>query len=156
MSDLKAQRRLAADVLDVGKNRIWFDPEAQGDIASAITREEIRDLVDEGHIRAEPKQGNSRSRARERDAKRAYGHRKGQGTRQGKASARHDDRQKWIDGIRAQRRELKRLRDDGTLTPQQYNELYNKASGGEFHSVRYMFNFIESTYNVDIDVGGED
>lgn len=156
MSDLKAQRRLAADVLDVGKNRVWFDPEAQGDISSAITREEIRELVENGHIRAEPKQGNSRSRARERDQKRAYGHRKGQGTRKGKATARHDDRDEWIDGIRAQRRELRRLRDDETLAPSEYRELYKKASGGEFHSVRYMFNYIETTYGIEVEAGGDD
>lgn len=156
MSDLKAQRRLAADVLDVGKNRVWFDPSAQGDIASAITREEIRELVEQGHIRAESKQGNSRNRARERNAKRAYGHRKGQGTRKGKATARHDDRDEWIDGIRAQRRELRALRDDGVLSPSQYAEMYNKASGGEFHSVRYMLNIIETTYDVEIDHGGAD
>lgn len=39
MSDLKAQKRLAADELDVGKGRIWLDPEAQEEIEDAITRE---------------------------------------------------------------------------------------------------------------------
>lgn len=155
MSDLTAQRRLAADVLDVGQNRVWFDPEAQSEISSAITREEIRDLVEEGRIRAEATQGNSRGRAREREAKRAYGHRTGQGTRKGKAGARHDDRDEWIDGIRAQRRELRRLRDAGQLTVRQYRELYDKARGGEFHSIRYMYNFIETEYDVEIDRGGE-
>ena len=53
MTDLRAQRRLAADVLDVGENRVWFDPEEQGEIADAITREDIRDLVDRGAIDAE-------------------------------------------------------------------------------------------------------
>lgn len=155
MSDLTAQRRLAADVLDVGENRVWFDPNAQGDIASAITREEIRELVAEGHIQAEPKRGNARGRARERNAKRAYGHRKGPGTRKGRASARHDDRDTWVDGIRAQRRELRRLRDAGVLTPTEYRETYDKARGGEFPSVRNMRMFIESAYGVDTDVGGE-
>lgn len=155
MSELTAQRRLAADVLDVGKNRVWFDPSAQDEIASAITREEIRELVADGLISADPKQGNSRGRVRERDAKRAYGHRKGQGTRKGKATARHDDRQQWIDQIRAQRRELRRLRDDDTLSRSQYREIYDKARGGEFRSVRYMRNFIESTYDVTLESGGE-
>ncbi len=53
MSDLRAQKRLAADVLDVGKNRVWFDPDAQGAIADAITREDIRELVDDGSIKVE-------------------------------------------------------------------------------------------------------
>lgn len=155
MSDLTAQRRLAADVLDVGENRVWFDPEAQGDIASAITRDEIRDLVDEGRIRAEPARGNSRSRARERNDKRAYGHQKGHGSRHGKATARHDDRDTWVDGIRAQRRELRRLRDEGVLDATQYREAYNKARGGEFDSLRYMYAYLETTHGVDIGDGGD-
>ncbi|TQR22256.1 hypothetical protein C9J85_08210 [Haloferax sp. wsp5] len=51
MTDLKAQKRMAADVLDVGKSRVWFDPERQADIADAITREDVRELVEEGAIR---------------------------------------------------------------------------------------------------------
>lgn len=153
MSDLTAQRRLAADVLDVGENRVWFDPDAQSDIASAITREEIRELVESGRIRADTKRGNSRGRARERNAKRAYGHRKGPGSRQGKATARHDDRDEWVDGIRAQRRELKALRDDGTLDPTQYREAYDKARGGEFGSIRYMRAYLETTYDVELEGG---
>ncbi|MFP4590585.1 MAG: 50S ribosomal protein L19e [Halobacteriales archaeon] len=154
MSDLRAQRRLAADVLDVGENRVWFDPEVQGEIASAITRDEIRDLVDEGRIRAEPKAGNARSRARERNAKRAYGHRKGHGSRKGTANARHAEREQWMDGIRAQRRALRELREDGTLSATSYRELYDKARGGEFRSVRHLRTYIENQYEIDLE-GGE-
>ena len=51
MSDLAAQRRLAADELDVGKSRVWLNPEAQDELADAITREDIREQIDQGHIR---------------------------------------------------------------------------------------------------------
>ncbi|WP_435099704.1 50S ribosomal protein L19e [Halarchaeum sp. P4] len=146
MTDLSAQKRLAADVLDVGQNRVWFDPDAQEEIADAITREDIRDLVQQGTIRAENKQGNSRGRARERDAKRAYGHRKGPGKRRGKAGARQNKKDEWKNSIRAQRQELRELRDSGELTPAQYRELYNMAKGGEFDSVRRMHNYIEDQY----------
>ena len=146
MTDLSAQRRLAADVLDVGENRVWFDPEAQGDIAEAITREDIRELVTEGIVDAEEASGNSRGRARERDAKRAYGHQKGPGSRKGTAGGREDDKDRWQKNIRAQRRKLRELRDDGELSPSEYRDLYNKARGGEFRSVQYMLNFIENEY----------
>ena len=146
MTDLRAQRRLAADVLDVGKNRVWFDPDAQGDIAAAITREEIRDLVEEGLIQAKDARGNSRGRARERNQKRAYGHRKGPGTRKGKKGARQNKKEQWQQQIRAQRRTLRELRDKGELTPTEYRELYRKASGGEFRSVRYLLNYIDDNY----------
>lgn len=146
MTDLSAQKRLAADVLDVGKNRVWFDPEAQDEIAEAITREDVRALVRDGLVREKTARGNSRGRARERDAKRAYGHRKGPGTRKGTAGARQDAKSQWKDGIRAQRRRLRELRDAGEITRAQYRELYDKAGGGEFRSVRYLENYIDNQY----------
>lgn len=146
MSDLSAQRRLAAEVLDVGKNRVWLDPNSQDEIADAITREDVRDLVDRGLIATKQARGNSRGRARERNAKRAYGHQKGPGSRRGTAGARQDSKEEWGNKIRAQRRVLRELRDDGDLEKSQYRELYSKASGGEFRSVQYMKNYIRNRY----------
>ena len=146
MSDLSAQKRLAADVLDVGKSRVWLDPAAQEEIEDAITREDIRELVDQGTIRADAPSGNSRGRARERNEKRSYGHRKGPGSRRGKAGARQNDKAEWMSSIRAQRRKLRDLRDSGELTRSQYRELYDMAKGGEFEDVRRLLNYIEDHY----------
>ena len=146
MTDLKAQKRLAADILGVGENRVRLDPDEQGEIADAITRDDVRELIDEGVIEAKATEGNSRGRARERDEKRAYGHRTGPGTRKGKAGARSDDKDEWRDDIRAQRRKLRELRDEDELSASEYRELYQKAGGGEFRSVRYMLNYIENEY----------
>jgi len=146
MSDLRAQRRLAADVLDVGENRVWFDPESQGEIAEAITRDDVRDLVDQGIIQAKDKKGNSKGRARERAKKRAYGHQTGPGSRKGTAGGRQNEKEQWRNQIRAQRRRLRELREEGELSPTEYRDLYNKARGGEFRSVRYLENYIENEY----------
>jgi len=146
MTDLSAQKELAADVLDVGKNKLWFDPDRQGDIAEAITREDIRNLVDEGTIRADPPEGNSRGRARERNEKRAYGHQKGPGSRKGSAGARQNEKEAWQSRIRAQRKRLKQLRDEGELDRSQYRDLYDKAGGGEFDSVADLERYIDETY----------
>ncbi|MDS0294348.1 50S ribosomal protein L19e [Halogeometricum luteum] len=151
MTDLKAQRRMASDVLDVGKGRIWFDPEEQAEIAEAITREDIRELADEGTIRIKDAKSNSKGRARERAEKRSYGHRKGPGSRKGKSGGRKSSKDEWVSRIRAQRRRLKELRDDGPLTPTQYRELYNKASGGEFDSVDRLEAYARNNYNVEIE-----
>jgi large subunit ribosomal protein L19e len=146
MTDLSAQKRLAADVLDVGKNRIWFDPERQDDISDAITRADIRELVDEGIVRAEDAGGNSRGQARERQAKRSYGHQSGAGSRKGTAGARSDPKSEWESRIRAQRRRLRELRDGGELDRSSYRDLYNKAGGGEFDSVADLERFIDEQY----------
>ncbi|WP_336024609.1 50S ribosomal protein L19e [Halobellus salinisoli] len=151
MTDLKAQKRMAADVLDVGKSRVWFDPDEQSEIAEAITRDDIRDLVDQGLIRAKDAKGNSKGRARERAAKRAYGHRKGPGSRKGKSGGRKNSKEEWVSRIRAQRRRLKELRDDGPLNPTQYREVYNKASGGEFDDVARLEAYVRNNYDVEIE-----
>lgn len=146
MTDLSAQKRLAADVLDVGESRVWFDPDAQGAIAEAITREDIRDLVEDGSIQAEEKKGNSRGRARKRKQKRDYGHQTGPGNRKGRAGGRQQRKEQWQGTIRAQRRKLRELRAEGEITQSQYRDLYDKAKGGEFRSVQYLLNYIESNY----------
>jgi large subunit ribosomal protein L19e len=153
MTDLSAQKRLAADVLDVGENRVWFDPDAQGEIVDAITREDVRELVEDGLIQAKDAKGNSRGRARERDAKRSYGHRTGPGTRKGRAGARENSKDAWKSRIRAQRRTLRELRDSGDLSPSEYRELYDMAKGGEFDSVRRLETYARENYGVDVDAG---
>ena len=151
MSDLGAQRRLAADELDVGKSRVWFNPEAQDELADAITREDIREQIEQGNIRAKDAKGNSRGRARERDEKRSYGHRTGAGSRKGKAGGRQNSKDDWIARIRAQRARLKELRDGGPLNSTQYRELYNKASGGSFEDVRRLDSYIVNNYDVTLE-----
>ena len=146
MTDLKAQKRLAADVLGVGENRIWLDPDAQGEIADAITRDDVRELIEDGVIEAETTQGNARGRARERNEKRSYGHRKGHGSRKGTSGGRQNEKEDWQSRIRAQRRELRELRDDGEITRSQYRALYDQASGGEFDSVGDLRRYIDDNY----------
>jgi large subunit ribosomal protein L19e len=148
MSDLSTQKRLAADELDVGKNRLWFDPDAQGEIADAITREDIRELIADGTIDTKREaRGNSRGRARERNEKRAYGHRKGPGTRKGKQGARDGKKDQWMRLIRAQRRRLRELRDEEErLDSSEYREVYGMASGGEFDSVNDLERYVENNY----------
>ena len=143
MTDLKSQRRLAAKIMDCGENRVWMDPDAQGEIAEAITREDVRELVQQGIIREKRKKGVSRGNARERDEKRAYGHQKGPGTRKGKAGARSDPKDEWKSRIRALRKELRRMKEDEEIDASTYRDLYRKAKGGEFDSVRYLRNYVE-------------
>lgn len=144
MSDLTNQRRMAAAVLKCGVNRVWFDPERQTDIEGAISRDSLRELIEDGAIKAHPVKGNSRGRARERMAKRAYGHRKGPGRRKGAAGARAPRKRVWIGKIRAQRRALREMRDDGTIDRSLYRLMYRRASGGQFRSVAHLTAHVET------------
>ena len=73
MTDLKSQRRLASQILKIGQNRVWIDPERMDDVEGAITREEIRKLIHEKIIVSLPEKGVSRSRAKTVRAKKRLG-----------------------------------------------------------------------------------
>ena len=60
--DLKNQRRMAAEILDCGENRVWIDPNRTEDLADAITRADIRTAIGSGTIKAMPKAGISKGR----------------------------------------------------------------------------------------------
>ncbi|HQD25220.1 MULTISPECIES: 50S ribosomal protein L19e [Methanoculleus] len=144
MSDLASQKRIAAAILKCGVNRVWFDPERQADIEAAISRNDLRELIAEGAIRAHPVKGNSRGRTRARMAKRSYGHQKGPGRRKGAAGARNPKKQAWMRKIRAQRRVLRQMRDEGRIERSLYRVMYRRASGGQFRSVSYLEAQIEA------------
>jgi large subunit ribosomal protein L19e len=138
MSDLASQKRIVSAILKCGVNRVWFDPERLSDIENAISREDLRGLVADGAIKARQKKGVSRGRARDKIAKRSYGHCRGPGRRKGAAGARHPGKRSWIQKIRAIRKSLVALRDARTIDPHMYRILYRKAAGGQFRSVAHM------------------
>ena len=144
MTDLQHQKSLAAKVLHVGVGRIWLDPEESDAIAEAVTREDIRDKIEEGIIDKKPVKGVSKGRARIKAEKRRYGHRRGHGKRKGAKYARLPKKRRWIVKIRAQRKLLKTLREDNTLDRTTYRMIYNKAGGGEFRDLNHLNTFIES------------
>lgn len=140
MPDLTTQRRLAAAEMSVGQSRIWINPdtEAAGDLADAITREDIRSQIEAGNIKAKPKKGNSRGRFKAKAAKRAYGHCKGPGHRRGAKGARSPRKEQWMTKIRALRKRLKELREGGQVDRHTYRLLYRKSKGGEYRSISHL------------------
>jgi len=43
-------RRLAADILGVGENKVWISPEKISEVSSALTRDDVRALIKQGTI----------------------------------------------------------------------------------------------------------
>jgi large subunit ribosomal protein L19e len=144
MESLAKQKRIAAKVLRVGEGKVWIDPEATGDVADAITREDVRDLIEKGIIKVKQKKGVSRGRARVRANQKALGRRKGHGSRKGAKGARANKKKQWITKIRALRRRLKELREDDYVDKTIYRKLYNKANGGEFRTVGHLNEYIKA------------
>ena len=138
MTHLKSQKRLAASILKCGVNRVWIDDSQIDEINKAISREEIRELIENGAIAAHQKKGVSRGRARIRMAQRAYGHRKGPGRRRGAAGARTPSKRRWIQKIRAQRKLLREMRETGEIDRSVYRKFYRKAAGGQFRTLAHL------------------
>lgn len=152
MVNLAKQKRIAAQVLKVGEGRIRIDPDASEDVAGAITREDIRGLIDDGTIKVKQKSGVSRGRARVRATQKSLGRRKGPGSRKGAHGARSNKKKRWMTKIRALRRRLLELRDEGDVDSTTYRRLYNKANGGEFRNVAHLNDFVSS--NVELSEKG--
>ncbi|MFO7793655.1 MAG: 50S ribosomal protein L19e [Candidatus Nanohaloarchaea archaeon] len=144
MSDLKSQRRMAAEVMKVGKNRVWIDPEHTDKVAEAITRQDIRNLVEGGTIDKKDVKGTSKARSKKNKKQKKKGLQKGHGSRKGAKNARKSSKDTWKEQIRAIRKRLREMRDEGTVNSEEYRDLYNKSKGGFFRDVNHVENHVEN------------
>lgn len=136
--DLKSQRRMAAELLGCGENRVWIDPNRTEDVASAITRSNVRTMINSGAIRALQKKGISSARKNHIKAQKAKGRRKGPGSRRGAKSARTPTKEAWIRRIRIIRSRLKELREKGVMDTKTYRKYYLQAKGGMFKNRSHL------------------
>ena len=141
---LRSQRRLAAELLNVGEGRVWIDPDRIEDVEAAITREEIRRLIHEDIIQPLPKKGISRARARVLHEKKRKGLRRGPGRKSGSVRARVSKKQVWMKKIRALRKKLRELKTSRVITESVYRRLYNMAGSGVFESTADLERYIET------------
>ncbi len=138
MADLRNQKRLAAEVMKCGQSRVRIDPDRGDEVATAVTRADIRKLVAGKVITKVQKQGVSRGRGRKLDAQKAKGRRVGPGSRKGAKYARLPRKQRWMALIRALRNEIRGLRESDAIDRHTYREYYMRAKGGQFRSRAHM------------------
>lgn len=136
--DLKLQKKLAGSVLGCSSKRVRFLPEALEQVKDAITKLDLKALINDGLVFNIPKRSNSRFNARKRQGQRSKGLQKGFGRRKGKNTARLPSKEDWVKKIRVQREFLKELKDKGMLDVKAYRNLYRKSSGGFFRSRRHI------------------
>jgi len=133
----RSKRRMAADLLKVGLNRVRFDPEQLDRVDEAVTRDDLRRLIHSGAIWAEPSKGTSRGRMNMLKAKKRLRGR-GAGSKKGRKTARTPRKDRWVAQVRVLRAYLKLLKNRGELPPDQLKLLYKKVKGGEIRSMRRM------------------
>lgn len=142
--NLSNQRRMAAEILKCGIHRVWIDPNRMEEVADAITREDVRAAIRAGIIRKLPVKGQSRGRVRYRALQKKKGRRRGPGSRKGSSGARSPKKARWMRTIRALRRVLKELRDEGKLERSTYRMLYLRAKGGMYRSKAHLLQHLRA------------
>ena len=121
--NLGKKRILAAKALGVGKNRIIFRTDALGEIKEAITRQDIKNLHEEGIISLRPIHGRRKIEKRKR--------KRGAGKIKIKVSKR---KQNYVRLTRKLRAYVHSLKQNGSLTRELYHELRKKIKNKHFKS----------------------
>lgn len=129
-------RRLAADILNVGKNRVRISPDGLKEAAGALTRADVKGLIDKGIITKAKVKGRASKRKRVR---------RGRGRRKGSLANR---KKLWMQKVRAQRKFLSMLVDSGVLEKGAKRPLYAKVKSGIFRSKRTMLLYLKDNGQV--------
>jgi large subunit ribosomal protein L19e len=144
VTGLKSQRRLAAEILKVGQNRVWIDSARIEDAEAAMTREEIKKLIHEGIIKPLPEKGISHARTRIVHEQKKKGRRSGPGSKSGSARAKISKKEAWMSKIRALRKKLRELKENKIITESTYRKLYRIARSGRFVSVADLERYLKT------------
>lgn len=145
MKTLQTQKRLASEILGVGKRRVKFETDRIDDIKEAITKEDIKELVKDNAITIKPlkKKPEKAEKPRERKSDRGVG----------RIRKRINHRKKrYVRLIRKLRKYLKSLKLTGIITNPEYRQLRKLAKAGRFWSKRYLKEYLKSIMKKKIEV----
>lgn len=136
--DVSLQKRLAAEILGVGEDRIWIDPNKLEEVSKALTREDVKRLINEKVIKVKEVRGQSRYWARILHMQRKKGRRRGHGSRKGRKSTRSNEKRADILKRRSMRKLIRTLKNKGAIDRHTYRRLYMLIKGGIFKSRRHI------------------
>ncbi len=141
MANIKSQKKMAADILKCGINRIRVL--SVQDAEEALTREDVRGLIRKGSIKKLQKKGSSRAASRKTLSQKKRGRKTGMGRRKGKKRATEPKKTKWIKHVKAQRKLLRELKQAGSIGVGDYRKLYLRAKGGFFRNKKHIMLYLK-------------
>ncbi|MFH0737990.1 MAG: 50S ribosomal protein L19e [Candidatus Micrarchaeota archaeon] len=124
-------RRLAADLMNVGQNKIKIDPDGLKEAEGALTRTDVKGLIDKGIIKKQKPQGRASTARKQR---------RGRGRRKGTPL---DHKTVWMEKVRAQRRFLAMLLGSGAMKKDAKRDIYGKIKSGIFRNKRAMLLYLK-------------
>ena len=131
---LKTVRRLAASILKAGESRIKFADSSKA--KEALTRDDVRSLIQQGVITRIQKKGVGRAKARFKQSRVHAGRRRGVGSSKGKKFALVPRKERWMDKVRSQRKLLKQLKP--SLEKSSFRKLYLMVKGNFFRNKKHL------------------
>ena len=132
-------RRLAADIMNVGETRVRISPDGLKEAEGALTRADVRGLIEKGVI--------TKARVKGRDST-ARKKRKGPGRKKGSLG---DAKKLWMQKVRAQRKLLAMLIESGVLDKKNKRSLYGKVKSGIFRNKKAMLLYLKDNKYIDKD-----
>jgi ribosomal protein L19E len=122
-------KQIASQILNSGVSRIKILPNAIEDVKKALTRSDIKKLIEEKKIIAVAKKQKMKKERKKKSVKK------------GSAKARKSVR--WEDIVRAQRRLLKKLKEEKKITNQTFKKVYKLIKSGNFSSKSSLLTFLK-------------
>jgi large subunit ribosomal protein L19e len=125
-------RRLAADILNVGENKIRINPDSIKDAEGALTRSDVKNLIEKGVVVRKKDLGRASTKKRFR---RGHGHRKGSST--------INSKEIWMMKVRSQRQFLNMLVSTGAVDKKAKRMLYCKVKSGIFRNKKAFMLYLK-------------
>jgi large subunit ribosomal protein L19e len=134
-------RKIAAEMLKCGESRIRI--EMAKETEEALTREDVKGLIRSGLVWKVQKKGTSKFRTKLAFKQKKKGRLTRTGSRHGTYNARIPRKRRWIKSIRALRRLLRELKDNGQIEHKTYTEFYPRIKGGEFRNKKHILTYLD-------------
>ena len=138
-------REIAAEIAGVGKTKIKITSARMEDITKAITRDDVRALLKDGGITLDTENYQSRGRARITHKRKKKGRGKKAGSKKGTLKAREKPKTRWIQKVRALRKELLKQRKELNLESKDYRKYYRRVKGNWFKNKKHMGQVLEDS-----------
>ncbi len=140
---IKLTKRIAFSVMGRGESAIKIKKDSIEDAKKAITREDVKALISKGAVYALQEKHNLSRYGKSLKKKRAVGRSRGPGRKKGTYKARTGMLYKRK--VRAQRRIISALKEQGVIDNELFKRFYALVKGGTFATKVQLINHIKGT-----------